>query len=213
MMTKTSAVAAGVDRSGASAIDPNGFAGRRGRTLSAFAVAGLFALSLCTIRGEAAEAPTAMKRLAELSAQRVLLADTVAASKRQSGKPVEDAAREQSQLEQLGAQAAALGLAREQATAFFKAQIEANKLVQYRLLAQPSRKPAAAIDLGPVRQRLDGINAELLTALAPALAEAKGDGCLVRAHEAQRQAARLHRLDDLHRIALTRAFGDLCAMP
>jgi chorismate mutase len=213
MMTKPSIGAAGVGLSDVGAIDGNHFAGRPERASFALAVAGLFALSLCAIRGEAAEASTAMTRLAELSAQRVLLADTVAASKRQSGKPVEDAAREQSQLEQLGAQAAARGLAREQATAFFKAQIEANKLVQYRLLAQPSRKPAAAIDLGPVRQRLDGINAELLAALAPALAEAKEEDCLLRAHEAQRQAARRHRLDDLHRIALTRAFGDLCAMP
>ncbi|MGH8080540.1 MAG: gamma subclass chorismate mutase AroQ [Lysobacter sp.] len=177
------------------------------------AVAAAFAPGIAA--ADEASAPPAMTRLAELSAQRVLLADTVAASKRQSGRPVEDAQRERSQLEQLGVQATARGVPGEQAAAFFRAQIEANKLVQYRLLAEPShtRKPAAAVDLGPVRQRLDGINTELLEALAPALAEAHGETCAQRAHEAQRIAARKHRLDDLHRIALARAFGDLCRMP
>lgn len=158
---------------------------------------------------------SAMARLAELSAQRLLLADTVAASKRESGKPVEDAARESSQLETLGAQAASRGIAREQAAAFFKAQIEANKLVQYRLLAQPSRRQAAsqAIDLQPVRERLDTINLALLDALAPALREARGEDCTLRAYQAQERAARRHRLDGLHRTALARSFGDICRAP
>ncbi|MEH6414490.1 gamma subclass chorismate mutase AroQ [Pseudomonas sp. CGJS7] len=179
------------------------------------AVAGLFASAASARDGADAQSSPAMTRLAELSAQRVLLADTVAASKRESGKPVEDAAREQSQLELLGARATALGLAREQATAFFKAQIEANKLVQYRLLAQPSRRRGAAqaVDLDAVRKRLDGINAELLDTLAPAWSEARGAGCTLRAQEAQQRAARRHRLDELHRVALARAFGDLCRMP
>lgn len=161
-------------------------------------------------------ATSAMARVAELSAQRLLLADTVAASKRASGKPVEDAARENSQLDRLGAQAASRGVAREQADAFFKAQIEANKLVQYRLLAQPSRRRHAAtgaIDLEPVRRRLDNINQALLDALAPALREARAQDCVLRAYQAQEQAARRHRLDALHRTALARSFGDICRSP
>lgn len=176
------------------------------------------ALALAACSGAvAAKQPTlpALTRLAELSAQRLLLADTVAASKRQSGKPVEDAARESEQLERLGAQAAAHGLTQAQATAFFKAQMEANKLIQYRLLAEPRfvHRASAAVDLGPVRERLDRINVELLDTLAPAVREAQGEGCVVRADRAQRLAARRHRLDALHRTALVRAFGDLCRMP
>ncbi|ALN63654.1 chorismate mutase, putative [Lysobacter antibioticus] len=155
----------------------------------------------------------ALTRLAELSAQRLLLADTVAASKRHSGKPVEDAARESEQLERLGAQAASHGLTEAQATAFFKAQMEANKLVQYRLLAEPAHRAAAAVDLGPVRERLDRLNVELLDALAPAMHEAQGEACVLRTDRVQRLAARRHRLDALHRTALVRAFGDLCRMP
>ncbi|MGO1072657.1 chorismate mutase [Lysobacter sp. CA199] len=183
-------------------------------TIAAIATLSFAAMAACAAE-PATESDAALQRLADLSAQRLLLADTVAASKRQSGKPVEDAAREQSQLETLGQQAAAHGLVREQATAFFKAQIEANKLVQYRLLAEPARagRPAAPIDLAPVRERLDGINADLLDSLAPALSESRGAACVQRTDRAQRQAARRHRLDELHRIALSRAFGDLCRMP
>lgn len=168
------------------------------------------------IAGAAEPSNSGLDRLADLSAERVVLADRVAASKRQSGKPVEDAAREADQLQRLGEQAAAHGVPREQVTAFFKAQIEANKLVQYRLLSAPPRGAGrgaannAPIDLGPVRERLDVINAGLLDALAPALQETRGETCTTRTHDAQARAARRHRLDDLHRIALSRAFGDFC---
>ncbi|MFK3649677.1 gamma subclass chorismate mutase AroQ [Lysobacter enzymogenes] len=151
-------------------------------------------------------------RIAELSAQRLLLADQVAASKRASGKPVEDVGREGEQLVKVREQAAARSLPPERAAAFFQAQMEANKLVQYRLLAEPARagKP---VDLAPVRERLDAINAQLLDALPGALDEARGEGCERRAFDAQRSAARQHRLDELHRTALARAFGDLCRIP
>jgi len=150
-------------------------------------------------------------RVAELSAQRLLLADQVAASKRFSGKPVEDAERENAQLAKAREQAAARALPAEPAAAFFRAQIEANKLIQYRLLAQPARA-GKAVDLGPVRERLDAINAQLFDALPGALGEAREPDCERRAFDAQRSAARRHRLDELHRTALARAFGDLCRL-
>lgn len=182
------------------------------------AIAPVLILALAAGSGAAvAKEPAwpALTRLAELSAQRLLLADTVAASKRHSGKPVEDAAREHAQLEHLAAEATAHGLTQGQATAFFQAQMEANKLVQYRLLTEPGfvHRASGAVDLGPVRERLDRLNLELLGALAPAVREAQGEGCVVRTDRAQRLAARRHRLDALHRTALVRAFGDLCRAP
>lgn len=151
-------------------------------------------------------------RVAELSAQRLLLADRVAASKRATGKPVEDAQREREQLVKVREQAAARSLSPERAATFFQAQMEANKLVQYRLLAQPART-AKPVDLAPVRERLDAINAELLDALPAALREARGERCERRAFDAQKRAARRYGLDELHRTALARAFGDLCRLP
>jgi len=156
--------------------------------------------------------PSGLERVAELSAQRLLLADAVAASKRASGKPVEDAQREGEQLARVREQATARALPAEPTAAFFRAQMEANKLVQYRLLAEPGRA-GAAVDLAPVRAKLDAINAQLLDALPAALGQARGHDCARRASDARKRAARRHRLDELHRTALARAFGDLCRLP
>lgn len=150
--------------------------------------------------------------IADLSAQRLLLADEVAASKRASGKPVEDAQREGEQLARVREQAAARALPPEPSAAFFRAQMEANKLVQYRLLAEPARA-GPAVDLAPVRTKLDAINAQLLDALPAALAQARGQDCEGRAYAARKRAAKRYRLDELHRTALARAFGDLCRLP
>ncbi|MBX9402947.1 gamma subclass chorismate mutase AroQ [Lysobacter sp. BMK333-48F3] len=156
---------------------------------------------------------TALERLAELSAQRLQLADRVAASKRRSGKPVEDAARESDQLQRLGEAAVARGLPREAATGFFRAQFEANKLIQYRLLGEPPRRDEAAADLDAIRAQLNRLNEQLLDALGPGLGEATGADCTARSRQARERAARRQRLDELHRIALSRAFGDLCRRP
>ncbi|QQQ03423.1 gamma subclass chorismate mutase AroQ [Lysobacter enzymogenes] len=176
----------------------------------------LAAAALLVALPAAAQSPTptssGFERVAELSAQRLLLADAVAASKRASGKPVEDAQREGEQLARVREQATARALPAEPAAAFFRAQMEANKLVQYRLLAEPGRA-GAAVDLAPVRAKLDAINAQLLDALPAALSQARGDDCARRASEARKRAARRHRLDELHRTALARAFGDLCRLP
>lgn len=101
-------------------------------------------------------APTALERQAELSAQRLQLADRIAASKRRSGKSVEDPGRESEQLQRLAEAAAARGLPREAAAGFFRAQFEANKLVQYRLLGEPPRRGEAAADLDAIRARWIG---------------------------------------------------------
>lgn len=172
-----------------------------------------FAIAAClTVLPALAAPPPTLDRVAELSAQRLLLADQVAASKRASGKPVEDAQREREQLAKVREQATARSLPAERTATFFQAQMEANKLVQYRLLAEPART-SEPVDLGPVRERLDAINVELLDALPAALAEAHGENCERHAFAAQKRAARQYRLDELHRTALARAFGDLCRMP
>ncbi|MEI2455080.1 MULTISPECIES: gamma subclass chorismate mutase AroQ [Lysobacter] len=178
----------------------------RGARLAAWLLAGLLSSALPAT----AQTPSALERLADLSAQRLRLADQVAASKRRSGRPVEDAAREREQLERLGQAAVARGLPHEAATGFFRAQFEANKLVQYRLLGEPPRRGEAAADLDAVRARLDRLNGELLDALGQGLNDAARADCATQARRARERAARRRRLDELHRIALSRALGDLC---
>ena len=99
-----------------------------------FASWGLLALLL--LQGPLLQAQPlspALQQLLSLSSQRLQLADQVAQSKAQSGKAVQDSPREEQQLQMLAGQAGSHGVGAEQVRLLFAAQIEANKLVQYRL--------------------------------------------------------------------------------
>lgn len=168
-------------------------------------------LSACLSAGAAPpSASPALDELAELSARRAALADAVAESKRASGKPVEDIARESEQLASLSAQARALGVDPATGRDFFRAQIEANKLVQYRLLADAAGAVHGAPDLAGIRSQLDVINRDMLQALPRALAAAHGPRCRADVSAAIGRVGERRHLDDLHRTALARAFGDFC---
>lgn len=157
-------------------------------------------------------ASPSVDKLVELSTQRLLLADQVAASKAQTGKAVEDIAREAEQLSLLSAHAQTHHLSPERVMAFFRWQMEANKLVQYQLLAAPlvpqSGEPAMALE--EIRTRLNLLNQELLQTLAPALAELHQGNCSEQLYAAIDAQAEQQKLDALHRSALIRAFGDTC---
>jgi chorismate mutase len=176
----------------------------------------LSALLLSTCLSAAGATPSSasppLDELAELGARRASLADAVAASKRASGKPVEDAARESQQLASLSGQARALGVDPDAVRDFFRAQIEASKLVQYRLIADAADAGGAgtAPDLAGIRSELDGINRNMLRLLPRALATAHGPRCRVDVAAAIGRAGARRHLDDLHRTALARAFGDFC---
>ncbi|UGX00650.1 chorismate mutase [Pseudomonas aeruginosa] len=176
-----------------------------------FASWGLLALLL--LQGPLLQAQPlspALQQLLSLSSQRLQLADQVAQSKARSGKAVQDSPREKQQLQMLAGQAGSHGVGAEQVRLLFAAQIEANKLVQYRLLSRPLPDAGQAVDLERIRNRLSQLNLELLRGYAPALAELRGDDCRPRLNQALQRQVRDDRLDELHAIALSRAAGDLC---
>lgn len=158
-----------------------------------------------------ATTPSAVDKLVALCAERLLLADQVAASKAQTGKAVEDAAREAEQLALLSAHAQTHHLTPERIVAFFRWQMEANKLIQYQLLATPpASNGEPPIALEEIRTRLNLLNQELLQTLAPALAELQQGACSERLYRAIDAQAAQSKFDALHRTALIRAFGDTC---
>src|SRR5690348_13253172 len=76
-----------------------------------------------------------LRPLVESSAQRLAIGDEVALSKWDSGASVEDVAREEAVISNAVEQGQRANLAATDVTRFFRAQIEANKLVQYTALA------------------------------------------------------------------------------
>ncbi len=84
--------------------------------------------------------------LTDLVVERLQVSDDVAASKFGTGAPIDDPAREQQVLDQVRAQAGALGLDQDAAAAFFRDQITVSKVVQRGLFdrwtAHPDQAPS-----------------------------------------------------------------------
>ncbi len=90
-----------------------------------------------------------LHRLVEMSARRLAIAEQIALAKWDSGTPVEDASREAEVIASAVKMGESRGLDQATASNFFRAQVEANKLVQYSLLAE-WRRLGKAPDHAPV---------------------------------------------------------------
>jgi chorismate mutase len=153
--------------------------------------------------------------LTELVIQRILVGDDVAASKYFSGKPVEDPVREQQIIESVRASAVQLGIDPDQTAAFFRAQIEASKVVQRGLLAywaaHPDKAPTSGPDLNVIREKLDSLSTQLLAELVR-VDELRQSGlrCDISLVVADATGAAHHHLDQLHRQALRTGSAATC---
>lgn len=163
----------------------------------------------------AASVAPGLAPLTELFAERLLLADKVAAAKYGTDKPIDDPARERQILDDVAARSVGLGLDPDAVTAVFRDQIEANKLVQRGLYARwdahPEQRPTERPDLAKeVRPQLDRITTELLAALRDTEALRDGPSCAPRLRVAAVRSAYGHRLDALHGEGLVRALPSVC---
>jgi chorismate mutase len=79
----------------------------------------------------ASAATDPMRSLVETSAQRLQIAEKVVLAKWYSGAQVEDASREAEVIQKAVNDGKSIGLDPIEVEEFFKAQIEANKLIQY----------------------------------------------------------------------------------
>ncbi|GHA18100.1 chorismate mutase [Streptomyces purpurascens] len=154
--------------------------------------------------------------LTQLLAERLLLADKVAAAKYGTDTPIDDPAREAQILDDVRARAAVLGLDPDAVAAVFRDQIEANKLVQRGLYARwdanPGERPTERPDLAKeVRPALDRITTQLLTALQATEQARAVPSCGPRLTTAAAWSACTHRLDALHLKGLARAVPSVCA--
>jgi chorismate mutase len=159
----------------------------------------------------------ALAALIDASAQRLSLAKEVALAKWDNGAPVEAPARERQVIETAVAAGRKAGLPAEFVSRFFSAQIEANKVIQYALLADwqsQGKAPAhAAIDLAQtVRPQIDRIQAALISALVNQTHFQSRASCRAQLSKAikDRPGAQREISDSLFTTALDRALGPLC---
>lgn len=152
----------------------------------------------------------------DLLAQRLLLADKVAAAKYGTDAPIEDPVREAQILADVRGRAAVLGLEPDAVAAVFRDQIEANKLVQRALYARwdanPGERPTERPDLAKeVRPALDRITTGLLAALRDTERNRTVPSCGPRLATAAGWSAYTHRLDAPHLEGLVRALSSVCS--
>jgi chorismate mutase len=165
----------------------------------------------------AQDATNQLQPLVETSARRLVLAKQVALAKWDSQAPVEDTAREAEIIAAVIKDGESRGLDRTSISHFFSAQIEANKLVQYVLLADwrragavPAHRP---INLATtIRPELDRLQKELVRELADTVAIRASATCHADTAKAVGKylAGHKHDAGSLQEIALDRAMAAAC---
>lgn len=154
--------------------------------------------------------------LVDLAAQRLLLADEVAAAKYGTGTPIEDPQREQEVLDTVAELSTASGLDPAVGVRFFRDQIEAGKDVQRGMYARwdehPELRPGHRPDLGQeVRLQLDRITVEVVRELRTTEpVRSPTTPCRTDLAASALRAVVAHHLDALHGEALGDALGEVC---
>ncbi|MVV49315.1 chorismate mutase [Pseudomonas sp. PB120] len=155
--------------------------------------------------------PDSLQPLLVTINERLNIADQVALTKWDSGKPIQDTAREAQVIASARAMAADRKLDPDEAAELIAAQIEANKLVQYGLIAE-WRAADKAPDLPrpdltlQIRPRLDELQNLLLQQYADFAPYRKDPNCPSWLGVARAGLIK----DQLHGQALIRATGELC---
>jgi len=165
----------------------------------------------------AQDATDRLQPLVETSARRLVLAKQVALAKWDSKASVEDTAREAQVIMGAAKDGESKGLDQTFVSHFFAAQIEANKLVQYVLLADwhrvgkaPAHRP---INLATtIRPELDQLQKELVRELAATVAIRARAVCRADTALAVGKYLAGHKWDSgaLQEIALDRAMAATC---
>jgi len=171
-------------------------------------------LALVSHISTAAEAPAPVQSLRPLLTtlnERLNIGDLVALTKWDSGKPIQDSPRETQVIANARTLAGEHKLDPEDVAQLIAAQMEANKLVQYGLLAQwqaTGRAPdTPRPDLAKqIRPQLDELQNRLLRQYADFAPYRRDPNCPVWLAKARQGLTH----DALHDLALTRATGELC---
>lgn len=153
----------------------------------------------------------------ETSARRLTIAQQVALAKWDSGAAAEDLLREAQVITGAVRDGVSRGLDPTSVSNFFKAQIEANKVIQYSLLAdwhRAGRAPThAPIDLvATIRPELDHVQAALIAELADTASIRASATCRADVAKAIGKYVLVHKHEfgPLQSIALDRALAASC---
>jgi chorismate mutase len=155
-----------------------------------------------------------LEPLVNLLAQRLKTADSVSTAKYGTPSPVDDPAREKTELDSAAAMATERGLDPNATRKIFSDQIQANKVVQYglysRWTALPDEIPKTKADLTKLRTQLDTITDDLIRDLVATKTARSASGCKSHLQSTERSVSRANHFDALHVQAFNRALVSVC---
>ena len=158
-----------------------------------------------------------LQPLVETTAHRLSIARQVALAKWDGGTAVEDPSRETQIIASAVREGGSKGLDPSSVSTFFGAQIEANKVVQYSLIADWNRSGTAPthvpIDLvTSMRPELDRIQTRLIEEMADTATIRATSSCRIDVAKAIGKYASMHKneVGPLQLIALDRALAATC---
>ena len=183
--------------------------------LRALLAAGLAVTATLAVAPVASASDTSFVTLVDVSAQRALIADDVAAYKFNTGKSIEDPAREQQLLDTVYDMSIQMGVDPNVAQAIFRDEIDANKEVQYGLFdlwtAHPELAPTSWPDLTTViRPELDQITTELMDQIKATGSLQTAQNCDELVDSGTNQVDQSRDLDKLHAHAVSDAVARVC---
>jgi chorismate mutase len=159
-----------------------------------------------------------LQALVGTSARRLAIAEQVALAKWDSGAPVEDASREDHIIVRAIKAGRSRSLDPTSVSNFFTGKIEANKLVQYSLLAEWRRvgqaPDHARVDLAStIRPELDEVDEALIAELEETTTIRASTSCSTDIAKAAGEYVSAHKkqLSPLKVVALDRALASACA--
>jgi chorismate mutase len=162
-----------------------------------------------------ADATSPLTELVDAAAQRLQIAEPVAALKWSTHGDIHDPTRVQQELNKLGADATAQRIDPGYVTRVFTDQINATEAIEYARFADwqrnPSDVPAAPPDLSASRSTIDGLNQTMLTQLVRDWDLLHSPACAPQLDVARGDVIQRRQLDNLYQQALSAATESYCA--
>ncbi|MEV3905717.1 chorismate mutase [Mycobacterium sp. NPDC050551] len=172
------------------------------------------ACGLWPVATASADPRSPLTALVDTAAQRLAVAEPVAANKWHTGGPITDPARAQQVLDQVAADATARGIDATRVRRIFTDQIDATEAIEYSRFAQwkldPVSAPGHSPDLAASRATIDGFNRAMVAELATHWTLLRSPDCAARLGEARAGVGDARGLDGMYRQALDAATRSYC---
>lgn len=178
-------------------------------------LAALAAVSVASATPGVAQAmPSPLDALVSAAAQRLQVADPVAAVKWITHGDIEDPVRVQQVLDAVATAANTRGIDADYVRRIFTDQIHATEAVEYRRFAEwkldPAAAPPSAPDLSESRSRIDALNTTIVDELGAQWDLLHSPACVPALRDAADNAATAYGLDPDYRDALAFATHSYC---